>query len=339
MQPVRIAGVAALLGAIALTAVTALGAWLATPLTAAAAMTQAPTLSTPANGSTLTSFSPALTWQLPIATTQVQLQVAPFNNDGPGVNVIVDATASFTIPAPPDWYGLLPDMGYTWRVRATDATIAVIESDPSWGPWSAESTFRTPKVAIGTVAPYDPANGKSVTSHNPVLSWSSSTASIYYWEIQVSKDREFGANSFLYWVLVHGDVVFPNNAYTVPSSFPLEQGVTYSWRVRPRIQGDGTPLAWASAASFTTPATGSVILNVTAPANESTVSTPSVTVTGKTAAGAYVFVEDEFTIADSSGNFSATVTLTEGVNSLDIFATDASTGDTVSMTLLITYAP
>ncbi len=339
MQPIRTAGVTALLGAIALTAATAVGGWLATPQPAAAAMTQAPTLSAPANGSTLTSFSPALTWQLPIATTQVQLQVTPFSNDGPGVNVIVDATSSFTIPAPPDWYGLLPDLSYTWRVRATDATTAVNESDPNWGPWSAESTFRTPKVDISTVAPFDPTNGKSVTSHNPVLSWSSATASIYYWEIQVSKDPQFGANSFLYWVLVHGDVVFPNNAYTVPSSFPLEQGVTYYWRVRPRIQGDGTPLAWANSASFTTPAAGSVTLNVTAPANESTVSTPSVTVTGKTAPGAYVFVEDEFTIADSSGNFSATVTLTEGVNSLDIFATDATTGDTVSMILLITYAP
>ena len=82
--------------------------------------------------------------------------------------------------------------------------------------------------------------------------------------------------------------------------------------MRPRIQGDGTPLPWATAASFKTPAAGSLTLQITAPLNESVVSTSSVIVMGKTAPGAYVTVEDKFVIADASGGFSATIALTDG---------------------------
>ncbi|MEK7216701.1 MAG: hypothetical protein AAB289_14025, partial [Chloroflexota bacterium] len=239
----------------------------------------------------------------------------------------------------PAWYGLLPDMGYTWRVRATDATIAATESDASWGPWSSDTIFRTPKIDIASVAAAEPANGVLVTSVNPVLKWTSTTANVYYWEIQVSKDRQFGPGSFLYWSLIHGDVVYPNNAYLVPSSFPLEPGSTYYWRVRPRIQGDGTVLTWPGAASFTTPAAGALTLNVTAPADESTVATATVTVTGKTMPGAYVSVEDELIIADSAGNFSVNLTLAEGPNPIEVFVTDGNSGETVTTTLTVSYLP
>jgi hypothetical protein len=43
------------------------------------------------------------------------------------------------------------------------------------------------------------------------------------------------------------------NSYTIPSGFPLEGSHTYFWRVRPRIQGDGQPVGWNTAASFRTP--------------------------------------------------------------------------------------
>ena len=313
----------------------ALAGWAAAPTPAAAAITQAPSLSAPTNGSTLTSFAPTLAWTPPSGATQVQLQVTPANNDGPGVNVILDVTNSFDIPAPPDWYGLLPDMGYTWRVRATDATTAVDENSPLWGQWSDGFTFRTPRVDISSVSPFAPINSAMVTSSNPVLTWNSATASVYYWELQMSKDPAFGTSSFLYWVLVHGDVTFPNNAYTVPSSFPLEAGATYYWRVRPRVQGDGTPLPWATAASFKTPGTGALTLQITTPADESVVSAASVTVMGKTAPGAYVTVEDKFVIADASGGFSATVTLTEGVNVLDVIVSDGT--NTVTSSLTVSY--
>lgn len=325
--------------ALVLTGTALAGAIGLSPKPAGAAISAAPVLASPSNGSTLSNFSPTLSWTLPPGATQVQLQVNPFQGDGPGVNVIVDATTSFMVPPPPDWYGLLPDLSYTWRVRATDATTAVGESDDSWGPWSPEFSFRTAQVDINTVSPFDPVGGVEVVGQNPVLRWSSATASLFYWEVQASKDPQFGSDSFLYWQLLHGDVVFPANAYTIPSSFLLESGTTYYWRLRPRVQGDGTPLPWTPAASFKTPAAGKVFLQLDAPADESEVSTSTVMVSGKTKPGAFVSVENQFVTADASGNFSVTVTLVEGLNTLDIIASDGDTGNTVAMTLTITYVP
>src|SRR5437879_2063118 len=53
-----------------------------------AAMTQAPTLNSPPSASILATYGPSLQWTLPPGSTQYQLQVVPFGNDGPGVNII-----------------------------------------------------------------------------------------------------------------------------------------------------------------------------------------------------------------------------------------------------------
>ena len=45
----------------------------------------------------------------------------------------------------------------------------------------------------------------------------------------------------------------PLNSWGVPASFPLEPGTRYYWRVRPRVQGNGTPPAWSALFFFTTP--------------------------------------------------------------------------------------
>src|SRR5688572_7904662 len=88
------------------------------PRTFPAAITAAPTLTNPADGETLASFGPTLAWQNPPGTTQYHLEVVPFNNDGPGVNLHVGSPAgTLPIPPPPQWFGLLPDLTYTWRVR------------------------------------------------------------------------------------------------------------------------------------------------------------------------------------------------------------------------------
>src|SRR5437762_518714 len=73
-----------------------------------------PTLVSPLSGSRLPALGTNLTWQLPSSTTQYHLQVVPFNGDGPGINVVHNKEEEFRIPAPPAWYGLLPDMTYTW---------------------------------------------------------------------------------------------------------------------------------------------------------------------------------------------------------------------------------
>ncbi len=62
-------------------------------------------------------------------------------------------------------------------------------------------------------------------------------------------------------------------------------------------------------------------LTISQPADGSTLS-PSVTVKGKTKAGATVSVNDELITADSQGNFSIPLSLDSGPNAIDVIATD-----------------
>lgn len=317
------------------------GLWVAAtpPQQAAAAIVDAPQLISPTEGMTITSFGPTLQWANPAGTTQYQLQVIPINNDGPGVNLIIgSADTSFAIPAPPSWYGLLPDMSYTWRVRATDATVSVSEADSAWGPWAEARTFRTPTVSAATISLDSPAGGALATGLTPTLTWSNSDPSVYYYEVEVSKDPSFGPNAFLYAERRHGAVTTPLNSYAIPSAFPLEAGTTYHWRVRPRVQGDGAAVAWPTAASFRTPAANTLLLEVTTPADESTVNSATVQVTGKTAKGATVTVNETVASVDVAGGFAVSVTLLEGPNVIDIIASDDA-GNVLAVTRIVTYIP
>lgn len=212
----------------------------------------------PVDGATLGNLGPTLSWENPAGATQVHLQVIPANNDGPGLNLIVAATQSFGIPAPPDWYGLLPGMGYTWRVRTTTKATFAPESDVSWGPWSDTSSFRTPAPNPSVVSLVSPADGTTVASLTPAVRWSSASAQLFYWEVQISRDPAFEtdpakATASVYQNLVHGGISSPANSYAVPSSAPLDSRAVYYWRVRPRVQGDGTPVGWTPTRMFKTP--------------------------------------------------------------------------------------
>ena len=93
----------------------------------------------------------------------------------------------------------------------------------------------------------------------PVIRWSSPSPELFYYHFQLSKDRTFNtdpstATSMVYGALIHGGVATPPNSYRVPAQFPLEPGTDYYWRVRPRIQGDGTPVEWSPTFSFSSPA-------------------------------------------------------------------------------------
>lgn len=202
--------------------------------------------------------SQTVSWTPPASATQYHIQIAPANNDGPGINLIRNIEGSFTIQPPVMGQGdyvLLPDMTYAWHVRFTAAAQALAENSFEWGTWSEWHYFRTPKPSSNTISPVAPASDSAVSPQGATIQWSNSDTSVFYYEIQVSSDPQFNTNpatatSFVWWNLVHGGMTNPPNSWQTP---PLEAGRTYYWRVRPRVQGDGTPVAWSRIWSFRTP--------------------------------------------------------------------------------------
>ncbi|MEK7216767.1 MAG: hypothetical protein AAB289_14355, partial [Chloroflexota bacterium] len=212
-------------------------------------MRPAPAATSPATGAQLTSLSGTLAWTNGPGAAQNQVQVTPANNDGPAIDLIINAAGSLFLPEPRAGAGpyvLLPGMSYTWRVRETTAFTAMTVNDPSWGNWSEPATFRTPLVSSTGLAPLAPADGARLVAAPAVLQWTDATPGVFYYEVQMSTDAQFRTGSdavaAVWWNLVHGGVSRPANSWTTP---PLQPGGVYYWRVRPRIQGDGQPVAWS----------------------------------------------------------------------------------------------
>jgi len=204
----------------------------------------APVLSGPAANAQLQVMTTTLIWSNPPEVTQVHVQVIPAQNDGPGVNLILGAAAELRVLPPPLWYGLLPGMSYTWRVRGSTASAPLEERSAFWGPWSEVRTFHTPGRASARLSLVSPADGTVVGGGPPTLRWANDDTDVFYYEVQMSPDIYFGALGPVAPVwhnLVHGGVADPPNSWRTPELAP---GTTYHWRIRPRVQGDGAPVGW-----------------------------------------------------------------------------------------------
>jgi len=168
-------------------------------------------------------------------------------------------------------YIVLPDMTYTWTVCSSGLMAPVPWNSEKWQEaeiWPGTKIsypcqnikMKTAKTDSRTIRPLTLFDGAQTNNSNPTLRWDNSRTDIFYYEVQLSKDLSFEtdpdkAKSAVYWELIHGGETEPNNSYTVKPQFPLEKDAQYYWRVRPRIQGDGTPVAWSETFSFSTPST------------------------------------------------------------------------------------
>ncbi len=225
------------------------------PLLGAAAPA-APLPLSPADDVLLPGLEAPLSWSLPAGTTQYQLQVVPFGGDGPGVDLVRNAEPGFPVHAPvlgQGNYVLLPGMTYTWRLRTTAASVALAPGDPGWSEWSVPHRFRTPAPSSAGLSPVQPQPESTLRSGSVTVQWRDTAPGIFYYEVQMSPDPRFGEGGAVAPVwhnLVHGGLSNPLNSWTAP---PLQPGTAYYWRVRPRVQGDGTPVAWGPAWGFRTP--------------------------------------------------------------------------------------
>lgn len=94
------------------------------------------------------------------------------------------------------------------------------------------------------------------------------------------------------------------------------------------VQEPVNPGTTSSSSTVVTSETGNVSsaaisVMVTSPQDGASLTSGSITVTGKTSPGADVFVNDQETTADASGNFSAKISLDEGPNTIIVTANDA----------------
>lgn len=79
-------------------------------------------------------------------------------------------------------------------------------------------------------------------------------------------------------------------------------------------------------------------LQITSPSDKSVVTSPYITLRGKTVAQAEVFVNDKEIIADQDGNFSIALTLDEGENPIIAVANDQE-GNAGETEISVTYEP
>jgi glucodextranase-like protein len=83
---------------------------------------------------------------------------------------------------------------------------------------------------------------------------------------------------------------------------------------------------------------GPIVLQVLSPLDGAVVNTQQVTVTGATAPGAVVTVNDDIIVVGTDGQFHSTVTLDEGLNLIEIIASNTS-GSEATVELTVTYEP
>lgn len=99
-----------------------------------------------------------------------------------------------------------------------------------------------------------------------------------------------------------------------------------------------TPGITPAPAPAVTPVAAPLSLTVDSPAAESIVRDRTISVRGKTSPDAVVTVGNKNIEVDENGNFTASVTLTDGVNVIDVLASDL-TGSTKGQVLTVIYAP
>lgn len=213
-------------------------------LAASSSVNKSPELLLPTNNTITANLGPILLrWNNPPGTVQFNLEVSPAGGDGPGINLIISdaglvAAASYTVQ-PPKFgtgnYVILPGATYNWLVRSSASSDPKLSlTDLSWGPFSEVRTFKTPRPESGTIQLLNPINGVVVASKKPTLAWKDTDPQMFYYEVQLSTDADFGKGprgpiASVQSQLIHAGVSVPPSSYASPVD--LTAG-TYYWRVR-----------------------------------------------------------------------------------------------------------
>jgi hypothetical protein len=222
----------------------------------------------PANGSTISNLTPALSWNQATGASTYALQISTdstFNSTA--VNQTALTGTSFNVPAGT----LLQGTTYNWRVAAKDASA-------NSSAWSGVYTFTTPAAAtLSAPALALPANGSTVSNVTPTVSWNQ-TAGASTYALQISIDSTFNST-------VVNQTALTGTSYNVPAGI-LSQGTTYNWRVAAKDASNTSE--WSSIYTFKTPTAVSTLIAPTlaSPVNKATITNLTPTLIWKTVTGA-----------------------------------------------------
>jgi len=203
----------------------------------------APHLVSPANGATLSALTPTLSWTaVPGATKyEVYIWLAYDTTQSLLVNEVVTAT-SYTIPSGVLTTGVL----YAWTVLADNSVGRSAQLTPPGSTGSPLFWFDNKLTAPAAPHLVSPANGATLSTLTPTLSWTAVPGATKY-EVYI------WANSDTTQLFLVKEVVTATS-YTIPSAV-LTTGVLYAWTVFARNSSGesaqmtppgstGSPLFW-----------------------------------------------------------------------------------------------
>ncbi|MBC7264797.1 MAG: S8 family serine peptidase [Chloroflexi bacterium] len=185
----------------------------------------APTLSSPANGSTTSNSTPTFVWNSVSGATSYQIQV----DDAPSfTSPAIDTTTSNTNYTPAS---ALADGIYYWRVRGHNSC--------GNGAWSEIWSFTISTVCTVPPAPAlsSPENGSTTSNSTPTFTWNAVSSATAY-QIQL--------DNMPYFTLPIRDRTVVGTSWTCDIALPQD---TYLWRVRAQ-NGCGSG-SWSEVWTFT----------------------------------------------------------------------------------------
>ncbi|MCQ2285788.1 MAG: T9SS type A sorting domain-containing protein [Bacteroidales bacterium] len=183
-----------------------------------------PTLSSPANGSTLTSIKTTLYGNGITGSNGYIFEIDTNANFNTAAKMTYD-TYSTSTSVPSLYYGKT----HYWRMRAYN--------DNDTSAWSTVWTFNTP----AGIMPTYPANGTAMSGVSITLQWTTITGTSYYY---IEYDTSSNFNSPIHVI---------DSTTSSSRTFTFRYGSTYYWRVCAGNSVNKTP--WSIAWNFTTPDT------------------------------------------------------------------------------------
>ena len=183
--------------------------------TLALATPEKPILTLPADGSTIETNIPVLTWQTVENATHYHVQISDASDFS---NIIEEELVNVGVN-----YSVITELDinttYYWRVRAINDTVG--------GGWSDSSDFITPDgMAPGLPEWVYPISGQENVSVTPTFDWTD-TANTDSWELQVSTD--IGFNKVIIGISI---LESAGSEFTVGNSQALSYNTQYYVRVR-----------------------------------------------------------------------------------------------------------